>query len=89
MSKMNAAEFEKKLSSVAEVEPDEWDIEMVKEIDAESDDSFISLEEVKTLRKLSGRISLRVPKSLHADLISMAHAEGTSLNQYILYKLSK
>ena len=89
MNEMNITEFERKLSSIPEVEPDEWDLELMKEIDAEVDDCFISLDDVKTMRKLSGRISIRVPKSLHAELISMAHAEGTSLNQYILYKLSK
>jgi len=36
----------------------------------------------------SGNIMLRMPKTLHRDLIDNAEREGVSLNQYILYKLS-
>lgn len=44
---------------------------------AKSDDDF------------SGRFMVRIPKSLHRDLVIEAEREGTSLNQYALYKLSK
>ncbi len=37
----------------------------------------------------SGRILVRVPKSLHKRLIERAKVEGVSLNQYILYLLSQ
>ncbi|WP_241675018.1 type II toxin-antitoxin system HicB family antitoxin [Paenibacillus luteus] len=37
----------------------------------------------------SGKILVRVPKSLHRQLIFKAEEEGISLNQYMLYKLSK
>ena len=37
----------------------------------------------------SGKVSIRIPKSLHKQLIDFAKAENISLNQYILYKLSK
>lgn len=37
----------------------------------------------------SGRILARVPKSLHKFLVEQAEKENTSLNQLILYKLSK
>ncbi|GAA4828187.1 type II toxin-antitoxin system HicB family antitoxin [Paenibacillus vulneris] len=37
----------------------------------------------------SGSIRLRMPKSLHRDLAAAAELEGVSLNQYMLYKLSK
>ncbi len=37
----------------------------------------------------SGRILLRMPKSLHAKLVADAKAEGVSLNQYILYRLAE
>jgi antitoxin HicB len=36
----------------------------------------------------SGRLSLRMPKSLHADLVRGAGREGVSVNQYVLYLLS-
>jgi predicted HicB family RNase H-like nuclease len=37
----------------------------------------------------SGKINLRMPKSLHRQLAVEAQLEGVSLNQYMLYKLSK
>lgn len=39
--------------------------------------------------KFSGRITLRTPKSLHRELVEQAEKEGISLNQYIIYLLSK
>ncbi len=39
--------------------------------------------------KYSGRIALRTPKSLHRRLIENAEKEGVSLNQYLVYLLSK
>ena len=39
--------------------------------------------------KYSGRITLRTPKSLHKDLVEQAEKEGISLNQYLIYLLSK
>ncbi|WP_058991298.1 toxin-antitoxin system HicB family antitoxin [Anaerococcus rubeinfantis] len=39
--------------------------------------------------KYSGRILARIPKSLHKFLSEQAEIENTSLNQLILYKLSK
>ncbi|WP_216629203.1 toxin-antitoxin system HicB family antitoxin [Anaerococcus faecalis] len=39
--------------------------------------------------KYSGRILARIPKSLHKFLAEQAQKENTSLNQLILYKLSK
>ncbi len=37
----------------------------------------------------SGKVLLRMPKSLHANLSAAAKLEGVSLNQYILYKLAR
>ncbi|MGF9913759.1 toxin-antitoxin system HicB family antitoxin [Paenibacillus ehimensis] len=37
----------------------------------------------------SGSIRVRMPKTLHRDLAAAAELEGVSLNQYMLYKLSK
>ncbi len=36
----------------------------------------------------SGRILLRVPKSLHAELLSNAKKDGVSLNQHIVHQLA-
>jgi predicted HicB family RNase H-like nuclease len=41
-----------------------------------------------TEKEYSGAISLRVPKSLHRSLVEEADAEGVSLNQLILAKIS-
>ena len=37
----------------------------------------------------SGKFLMRVPKRLHADLVRAAKAQGVSLNQYVLYLLTK
>jgi antitoxin HicB len=37
----------------------------------------------------SGKFNLRVPRSLHRQLVERAAAESVSLNQYCLYKLSR
>lgn len=39
--------------------------------------------------EFSGKFNLRVPRSLHRQLVERASAENVSLNQYCLYKLSK
>ena len=36
-----------------------------------------------------GRITVRVPKTMHKELIDEANDEGISLNQYLIYLLSK
>ncbi len=86
---MTAAEFEEKLARIPEAEPDEIDMQMIAEIDAEPDKSAKPLEAVKALRECSGKISVRVPKELHFDLLERAKNNGVSLNQYIVYKLAK
>jgi len=39
--------------------------------------------------KLTGKFTLRLPKTLHQRLTTEAVKEGVSLNQYALYKLSQ
>src|SRR5205809_6685609 len=39
-------------------------------------------------REYSGKFNVRVPKSLHAALVSEAEAEAVSLNQLVLAKLA-
>lgn len=49
-----------------------------------------SLEDFKQeMEGCNGRISLRIPRSLHKKLKENAAMEGVSLNQYVLYKLAK
>ena len=37
----------------------------------------------------SGKFLMRVPKRLHAEMARAAKAQGVSLNQYVLYLLTK
>lgn len=37
----------------------------------------------------SGKFLMRIPKRLHAELARAAKAQGVSLNQYLLYVLTK
>ena len=53
-------------------------------MDSEDKELFSFMEGLEK----SGKISLRIPKSLHAKLAEQAHKEGVSLNQYCLYKLA-
>jgi len=71
---MNKKDFEAKLANIPEVEPDNEDL---------------ALLELAGRTEYSGKISLRVPRSLHRDLVDGAKSEGVSLNQFILYKLSQ
>ena len=86
---MTTADFDKRLASIPEAEPDKIDMQMLAEIDADTDEGTTPLEAVRALRECSGKISVRVPKELHFDLIERARNNGVSLNQYIVYKLAK
>lgn len=86
---MEQKEFERKLSQIPVVEPDEIDKAMLAEAEAMDDGTTVNLEEFKrSLEEYSGRLVLRIPRSLHKRLKEQAEIEGVSLNQYMLYKLS-
>jgi len=70
------AQLKQMFANVQEVE--------LSEMDSEDKELFSAMEESEK----SGRIALRIPKSLHAKLAEQAHKEGVSLNQYCLYKLA-
>jgi len=86
-------DIQERFNSVQEVEPDVVDLEAISRIKESGDtDEGISLVKMDTLRanqEYSGKISVRVPKSLHRNLAQCAKDEGISLNQFILYKLAK
>lgn len=87
---MTAKEFEEKLKRLPVESPDDIDRAMLAEASAVDDGSTVSLEEFrKSLEEYSGRLVLRIPRSLHKSLKESAEAEGVSLNQYMLYKLSR
>ena len=87
------SDIEKRFNSIQEAEPDVLDLEAINRIEDNSDtDEGISLAKMDALRanqEYSGKISVRVPKSLHRSLAQSAKDEGISLNQFILYKLAK
>ena len=47
------------------------------------------IAEPYTLDDYSGQFKLRIPRSLHRMLAEHAKAEGTSMNQYCVYLLSR
>jgi len=40
-------------------------------------------------KQVTGKFALRMPPELHKELVFEAKVQGSSLNQYIVYKLSK
>ena len=53
------------------------------------DGTTVSLDDLKReLEDYSGKLVLRIPRSLHKALKEAAKVEGVSLNQYMIYKLS-
>jgi len=86
-------EIAQRFNNIPEVAGDAHDLKGIERVKAEKDNSKgITLEEMDTLREkqgYNGKISLRLPKSLHKNLVQGAKKEGVSLNQFILYKLAK
>ena len=86
-------EVEKRFKNIPEVEASIDDLKSIECIETNNDlTEGITLAEMDSIRisqEYSGKISLRVPKSLHRDLAQGAKNEGISLNQFILYKLAK
>ena len=63
---------------------------MIAEAEAFDDGYAMTLEAFKeSFEEYGSKILLRIPKSLHKRLAAEASMEGVSLNQYILYKLSR
>jgi len=71
--------------NVPEVSPEQEDLQMIKKIAKRKDKTVKTIEEIE----YNGKILLRVPKSLHKQLVAKAKAEGVSLNQLILYRLAQ
>lgn len=70
-------------------EPTAEDLAAIAAAEQETDPP-VSLEDFRaSLEGYSGRLVLRIPRSLHRTLKLEADAEGVSLNQYMLYKLAR
>ncbi|WP_294857359.1 toxin-antitoxin system HicB family antitoxin [uncultured Oscillibacter sp.] len=85
---MREEELLVKLAGFKEVAPDETDVANIEEARAADDGTLVPLEAVRSALDFSGRLNIRIPKSLHMKLSSEAKDDGVSLNQYIIYKLS-
>ena len=90
---LTQAEIEKRFADIDAIEPEEAtseDIAAIEAAKAEDPSEAITLEEFKkNLEEFSGKLVLRIPRSLHKELKEEAEIEGVSLNQYMLYKLAK
>lgn len=87
---MTQKKFEAKLKTLPVEEPDEIDKAMLAEAESIDDGTTVSLEQFnRDLEEYSGRLVLRIPRSLHKELKEQAAREGVSLNQYMLYKLAR
>jgi len=87
--KMNKNEWIEKLKSIPTVEPDDLDRQMMKAAIKNSSDEGVTLDNMLNEMNYNGKISLRVPRTLHKELVVKAKQEGVSLNQFLLYKVSK
>nr|WP_236893743.1 toxin-antitoxin system HicB family antitoxin [Clostridium botulinum] len=68
------------------------DLKQIKKIYKDDYKEIIELSNVictKDYQDYSGELRVRFPKSLHRDLKETADKEGISLNQYIVYLLTK
>jgi predicted HicB family RNase H-like nuclease len=74
---MTQTELLKKMAETPEIEPDEEDLTLLEMVKAQDD------------AEKNGRIVLRLPRTLHSELINEAKREGISLNQYCLYRLAR
>lgn len=90
---LTLAEIEKRFAEINALEPDELTTEETVSLaaaEAMDDGTTVSLEEFKrSLEDYSGKLVLRIPRTLHKELKEEAEVEGVSLNQYMLYKLAK
>lgn len=85
-------EIEKRIAAITAKEPEYLTPEeeaSLSAAEAMDDGTTISLDDLKReLEDYSGRLILRIPRSLHKALKEAAKIEGVSLNQYMIYKLS-
>ena len=85
---LSPAELEQRFAEINAREPEE--AAALAEAEAMDDGSSVSLDAFKAeLEGYSGKLVLRIPRSLHKHLKEEAEIEGVSLNQYMLYKLSR
>lgn len=83
-------ELEARLNAVEEVLPDDTDLAMSQAAALESEEDYVDGREfIAKLEEYRGKISLRIPKTLHRQLAINAQMDGVSLNQYIVFLLAR
>ncbi len=83
-------DIEKRFAEIDAREPEDASAADLAAIRAAENEDTVSLEAFKAgLEGYSGKLVLRIPRSLHRALKQEAEAEGVSLNQYMLYKLAR
>lgn len=86
---MNQEELLAKLADIPEEAPDKLDLFMISDAARRNDGQTVTFEEARELAEYSGKLNIRIPKSLHRQLSLDAQRDGVSLNQYIVYKLAR
>ena len=86
---MTKEEINARFAEINAREPEEPSEEDIHAFEIAKDEPTITLDALKAeLEQYSGKIVLRIPRSLHRQLKERAAVEGVSLNQYMLYKLA-
>ena len=78
-----------KLLNIPEVAPDSVDKAMLANAQVVNDGTTVDMDDLKNALEFSGRLNIRIPKTLHCRLSREARQDGVSLNQYIIYKLAR
>lgn len=90
---MTKQEIERRFEEIDLLEPEVLTPEeeqSLAEAEAMDDGSTVTLAQFqKTVGDYSGKLNIRIPRSLHRRLSQEAKDDGVSLNQYILYKLAQ
>ena len=86
---MTEQETNARFAEINAREPEKPSEEDLRAFEVAQNEPTVTLEELKgELAQYSGKIVLRIPRSLHKKLKEAAAVEGVSLNQYMLYKLA-
>jgi chromatin segregation and condensation protein Rec8/ScpA/Scc1 (kleisin family) len=85
---MNKTDSEKGIAEIDALPAEKLTSEDIKTME-ENGDEVYTQEDVDQLRKYNGILSVRIPKELHRILVIHAKENGTSLNQYVMYCLTK
>ena len=88
---MAKTDFEKRWEKINGLPAEELDEETLNMLENDPDCKEVwgSFEEYKKQREKSGKINLRLPLILHEQIAEIAQEEHTSVNQFIIYAISK